>query len=143
MYLADIGQTDNRCKNAPPRDKIDAWADLAASPQSLGQQSQLDPAKKALLGEFNNKLKLATLYYSDNAKQWKVGSTWKNAGNHSKIYIIDEDCFYVGSDNFYASMHKEGLQEFGYLVEDKNETRKFIAAYWDNLWKYSGKMALS
>jgi hypothetical protein len=43
----------------------------------------------------------------------------------------------------YPSKHKEGLQEFGYLIEDKNETQKFIKDYWGNIWKYSAKHAFS
>jgi len=83
----------------------------------------------AHLAVLNNKLTLAALYYGDNAP----------AANHSKVYIIDVDCFYVGSDNMYPSADKEGLQEFGYLIEDKKETQKFIKEYWDKLWTYSGK----
>jgi phosphatidylserine/phosphatidylglycerophosphate/cardiolipin synthase-like enzyme len=144
MYLADIQQTppDDRYKLAPSRDNIDAWADLASGQKPLVSvmkgRSSWDPRLK----DFNDKLTLATLYYSDD-KRWKVGGRWFDAGNHCKVYIIDEDCFYVGSDNFYPSLHKEGLQEFGFLVEDKNETQNFTATYWDNLWKYSEKGRLS
>jgi phosphatidylserine/phosphatidylglycerophosphate/cardiolipin synthase-like enzyme len=146
LYVADVEQTYDQCKNAPPRDHIDAWADLAAGPNALCKKfGPLPPSKKARVAEFNNKLKLATLYYSDNQTRWlvqpspstKIPAKWTQAGNHSKVYIIDEDCFYVGSDNFYPSLNKEGLQEFGYLIEDKNETKKFKSEYWDKLWQYS------
>jgi phosphatidylserine/phosphatidylglycerophosphate/cardiolipin synthase-like enzyme len=66
-----------------------------------------------------------------------------DAGNHSKVYIIDEDCFYIGSDNFYVSLFEDGLQEFGFLIEDKSETKKFIEEYWSYLWKYSRPHALN
>ena len=56
------------------------------------------------------------------------------------MYVIDEDCFYVGSD---TSLDKEGLQEFGYLIEDKKETKKFKTDYWKKLWGYSQKHALN
>jgi phosphatidylserine/phosphatidylglycerophosphate/cardiolipin synthase-like enzyme len=141
----------NQCKNAPPRDQIDAWAKLSASPAStslqLGRLAP-DPLKFPQLAAFNNKLKLATLYYAKDYNQWRVNpgkspEKWKDAGNHSKVYIIDEHCFYVGSDNFYVSAHNEGLQEFGYLIEDEAETKKFMNEYWDELWKYSEKHALT
>ncbi len=83
--------------------------------------------------EFDKRLKLATRYYSAGL----------DGANHSKVYIIDEDSFYIGSDNFYASLFAEGLQEFGFLIEDKNETKKFIDDYWSNLWKYSKKHVLT
>jgi phosphatidylserine/phosphatidylglycerophosphate/cardiolipin synthase-like enzyme len=141
LYLFDVQPAlwDNvfvrdRCKKAPPRDRIDDWADLSASADTLGSAPEGDPDAKTYpaLKKFNSKLKVATLYYSDNSQ----------AANHSKVYIIDEDCFYVGSDNFYPSGDQLGLQEFGYLIEDKSETKKFIAEYWDKLWQYSRKHQL-
>jgi phosphatidylserine/phosphatidylglycerophosphate/cardiolipin synthase-like enzyme len=92
-----------------------------------------DGAIAGIIREFNFRVKLATLYYADNSQ----------SSNHSKVYIIDEDCFYVGSDNMYPSAHREGLQEFGYLIEDEKETQKFKAEYWDQLWGYSEKHALN
>jgi phosphatidylserine/phosphatidylglycerophosphate/cardiolipin synthase-like enzyme len=161
LYLFDVGpdaprpgqrSIPDQCKKAPMRDHIDEWADLAASSASAGVAlGGLRPSvsKYPALADFRSKFKLATLYYSDNQNRWKIfssrstkiPSTWRDAGNHSKIYIIDDECFYVGSDNFYVSDHQEGLQEFGYLIEGKKETQKFIEAYWDNLWKYSGPRA--
>jgi phosphatidylserine/phosphatidylglycerophosphate/cardiolipin synthase-like enzyme len=119
----------------PPREQIEKWVDLATGPKALVAALGLDlvllqnKKRQAALAKFNDKLKLATLYYSDDSQ----------ASNHSKVYIIDEDCFYVGSDNMYPSRDKEGLQEFGYLIEDKKETLKFKTDYWDKLWEYSGK----
>ena len=117
----------------PPREQIDKWVDLAAGPKALVAALGLDlvllqsKKRQATLAKFNDKLKLATLYNSNDSQ----------SSNHSKVYIIDDDCFYVGSDNMYPSAHKEGLQEFGYLIEDKKETQKFITEYWEKLWQYS------
>jgi phosphatidylserine/phosphatidylglycerophosphate/cardiolipin synthase-like enzyme len=130
-----------RCHAVPPRENIDKWVDLAAGVATLAEGK--DPIvdenlfdldfrsdyKGGDIAEFNKKLKLATLYYAGNSQ----------SSNHAKMYIIDEDCFYVGSDNMYPSRDNEGLQEFGYLIEDKNETKKFNAEYWDKLWEYSQK----
>jgi phosphatidylserine/phosphatidylglycerophosphate/cardiolipin synthase-like enzyme len=137
-------ETQNRyysekCHAAPQREDIDGWVDLAAG---AGQKPEpvVDERNFSFgflrgyegggaIAEFNKKLKLATLYYADNSQS--------QSSNHSKVYIIDEDCFYVGSDNMYPSANKEGLQEFGYLIEDQKETKKFKAEYWDKLWEYS------
>ncbi len=51
--------------------------------------------------------------------------------NHSKVYIIDQKLFYVGSDNAYLGF----LQEFGGIVEDEKKTIQFIKLYWDRLPK--------
>jgi phosphatidylserine/phosphatidylglycerophosphate/cardiolipin synthase-like enzyme len=146
-----------KCHAAPTRrEDVDKWVDLAAgvgqNPRPIAGESEFDlallPSRdrdrvyakfrtemnvNAHIAELNSKLKLATLYYADNSQ----------SSNHSKVYIIDEDCFYVGSDNMYPSADIEGLQEFGYLIEDKKETQKFISEYWENLWKYSGPRALN
>jgi phosphatidylserine/phosphatidylglycerophosphate/cardiolipin synthase-like enzyme len=121
----------------PERGQIDKWVDIMLGPDSIVDERNLGfslwTENAAAIAPFNSKVKLATLYYSDDSQ----------AANHSKVYIIDEDCFYVGSDNMYVSAHKEGLQEFGYLIEDQKETRKFIAEYWNQLWQYSGKHPLN
>jgi phosphatidylserine/phosphatidylglycerophosphate/cardiolipin synthase-like enzyme len=143
MYLADLDQTTDQFKKAPVRENIDAWVSLAAGQEALGGEIKNVNFRDPRCSEFNKKLKLATLYYADNQMRWKVGSGWKAAGNHSKLYICDDDAFYVGSDNFYVSLDRGGLQEFGYLVEDQVETGKLISDYWNNLWKYSGPRALN
>ena len=150
IYIEDVKslRAEYDYRTIPPREDTDAWADLAAGSFSLAKPLEWSkdwghPENVNLLAEFNRKLKLATLYYSNNFNKWQVGREWKDAGNHAKVYIIDDRCFYVGSDNFYVSLTKEGLQEFGYLVEDQQETKKFVADYWDKLWKYSGKHALN
>jgi phosphatidylserine/phosphatidylglycerophosphate/cardiolipin synthase-like enzyme len=49
--------------------------------------------------------------------KWRHGATRIEPANHAKVFIIDEDAFYVGSDNAYAFPRRaEGLQEFGFLV---------------------------
>ena len=130
-----------KCHAAPQREDINGWVDLAAGagqkPTPIVKEQRFDfkllSDKRRVYAELNRKLKLATLYNSDNSQ----------SSNHSKVYIIDEDCFYVGSDNMYPSLDLEGLQEFGYLIEDQKETKKFQTDYWDKLWEYSQKHALN
>jgi phosphatidylserine/phosphatidylglycerophosphate/cardiolipin synthase-like enzyme len=50
--------------------------------------------------------------------------------NHGKVWIVDDQLFYVGSDNIYPAY----LQEFGYIVGDQDATRWFIISYWNKLW---------
>ncbi|WP_266156957.1 phospholipase D-like domain-containing protein [Dyella silvatica] len=58
--------------------------------------------------------------------------------NHAKVYIIDDEAFYVGSDNAYAAPYNEqGLQEFGFMVSGKQETASFLKKYWAKFWEYS------
>ncbi len=60
-------------------------------------------------------------------------------GNHSKIMIIDDEVYVVGSDNLYPGY----LSEVNYLVEGIEAVDELIASYWTPLWRYSGPSALS
>ncbi len=72
--------------------------------------------------------------------KWRNGSKAIEPANHAKVYIIDEEAFYVGSDNAYAAPNnEEGLQEFGFLISGKDETRRFIGEYWDKFWHYAAQ----
>lgn len=125
--------------NVPSRDDVRWWADNTVNPPLNWIRPILgDPHIKAAVDELNSKLTLATLSFSDNgANKWLSNGKEIEAGNHAKVYIIDDEYFYVGSDNFYQSYYKEGLQEFGYLVEGQKETQGFLDNYWNKLWGYS------
>ncbi|HET8670415.1 MAG TPA: hypothetical protein VFM05_07230, partial [Candidatus Saccharimonadales bacterium] len=136
-----LNALSERFHKIPPRTEIDAWVDLAAGAHPTLNEITISTAGYRFPavrhggvppGEFTSRLSLASLYSSDTSA----------AANHAKVYIIDNDCFYVGSDNMYVSAHKEGLQEFGYLIEDQSETEKFISDYWNKLWPYSEKNRL-
>jgi len=81
---------------------------------------------------------LMPLRFSNSGYVWKSpGRPDRIAGLHAKVYQIDDQGFYVGSDNMYRSGSDAGLQEFGYFVDSQEETRKFQRAYWDPLYSYS------
>ena len=50
--------------------------------------------------------------------------------NHAKIWIVDDQIFFVGSDNIYPAY----LQEFGYVVGSVQKTQEFISNYWNPMW---------
>lgn len=111
--------------NAPPRSDLDGWARMQ-SPIITGPITDF-PLKGVIADTVAKNLSISKLHRA----------TGIEAPNHAKIYIVDDASFYVGSDNFYTSGHTAGLQEFGYLVEDAAEARKFRANYWDKAWKFS------
>ena len=51
-------------------------------------------------------------------------------GNHAKVLIVDEEIFYIGSDNAYGA----GLAEFGLVVDDATRSKDFVETYWKTLW---------
>ncbi len=71
---------------------------------------------------------------------WRDGKEALEPANHAKVVIVDDDGFYFGSDNAYAMpFNPFGMQEFGFLVEGKSETRAFLQDYWDKAWHYSSQ----
>lgn len=60
-------------------------------------------------------------------------------GNHAKLWMVDDRLFYIGSDNVYPV----NLQEFGYIVDDRQAAAELIDAYWNPLWQWSQRAALS
>jgi len=59
--------------------------------------------------------------------------------NHAKFWMVDDRTFYVGSDNMYPV----NLQEFGYVVDDRKAAAELKASYWDPLWQWSQRVAVS
>ncbi|GAB3981592.1 phospholipase D [Actinoallomurus acanthiterrae] len=78
------------------------------------------PPATAIVGRFGRGDKLPS------------GSYNPAPGNHAKVYIADDACFYIGSDNLYP----HDLAEFGYLVEGP-AVADLLAGYWTPVWQYS------
>ena len=60
-----------------------------------------------------------------------IKSTTTPISNHAKIWIVDDQVFYVGSDNVYPAY----LQEFGYVIGSVEKTNGFIQDYWNPMWQ--------
>ena len=66
----------------------------------------------------------------------EYGNTWADdltIAMHSKHFIIDDICTYVGSQNLYIC----DLAEWGVFIDDADETKKIMEKYWNPMWKYS------
>lgn len=63
----------------------------------------------------------------------------KTIANHSKLWMVDDRVFYIGSDNMYPV----NLQEFGYIVGDPKAVDTLIESYWKPLWQWSSRVAVS
>lgn len=68
---------------------------------------------------------------------------WPKTGNlnrlHSKVYLVDEAAYLIGSRNAYPS----NLQQFGYIVQDPVSAAEFKTQFFDPMWKYSKLKAYS
>jgi len=66
----------------------------------------------------------------------KIGraySTGIQMGMHAKHFIVDDVCTYIGSQNLYVC----DLAEWGVIVDNADQTRKFMDEYWNPIWASS------
>jgi len=84
-------------------------------------------------GELRNKIR-------DNLRvafiREERGSTWEdgmNIGMHAKHFIVDDVATYIGSQNLYVC----DLAEWGVVIDDVEQTKKFMDKYWNPMWKHS------
>jgi phosphatidylserine/phosphatidylglycerophosphate/cardiolipin synthase-like enzyme len=69
-------------------------------------------------------------------------TTWADGHpipNHSKLTIIDDQAFYVGSQNLYIA----NLSEFGFIVDDANATASLVQHLWTPEWASSSRNAVT
>ncbi|MBV9944576.1 MAG: hypothetical protein JO262_20800 [Solirubrobacterales bacterium] len=69
------------------------------------------------------------------------GATWANGSsfaNHAKLVAVDDEAFYVGSQNLYPGR----LQELGVIVEDGAASRELNYTYLRPMWDWSKHGAL-
>jgi phosphatidylserine/phosphatidylglycerophosphate/cardiolipin synthase-like enzyme len=70
-----------------------------------------------------------------DAASWPNGSPF---ANHAKLVAVDDEAFYVGSENLYPAR----LQELGMVVEDPAAARTLGSDYLGPLWDRSREGAL-
>ena len=69
------------------------------------------------------------------AASWPNG---KDFANHAKLVAVDNQAFYIGSENLYPSH----LQELGFIVEDPSAADHLLREYLAPLWANSRPDAL-
>jgi len=93
------------------------------------------PSGKALVDLLCSNLHLTTIRFGPSDR-WPNGYEF---ANHAKFFMVDDRVFYVGSENLYPS----DLVEYGVFIADTGAVRQMRQQYWDNLWKYSSRVAIS
>lgn len=93
-------------------------------------QKQFPDAEESILAEkVKDNLRICFLR-SEQGTQFEDGSS---KGMHSKHFIVDDKCTYIGSQNLYVC----DLSEWGVVIDNVEQTRKFKETYWDRLWRAS------
>jgi phosphatidylserine/phosphatidylglycerophosphate/cardiolipin synthase-like enzyme len=67
----------------------------------------------------------------------KCGNKWDNGtdtvGLHSKHFIVDDICAYIGSQNLYIC----DLAEWGVVIDSADAVKKIRGEYWNPVWEAS------
>lgn len=93
------------------------------------------PKGEELIKLLCSNLHLAPLRFGPS-DQWPNGFKF---ANHAKFWMVDDHLFYAGSENLYPS----DLQEYGIILDDAAAAAQLKQQYWDKLWSYSSKAAIS
>lgn len=59
--------------------------------------------------------------------------------NHAKLVMVDDQAFYLGSQNQYDA----GLTEYGMVVDDERAAATLLRDYYAPLWRHSSRKAIS
>jgi len=57
----------------------------------------------------------------------------RKSGNHAKFFMIDDRCYYIGSQNLYIA----NLAEWGVVVDDEAQAQAVLEQYWRGCWASS------
>ena len=101
--------------------------------EKLREHTTLDD--EALVDRLCRRFHLAPLRIGPDA-------TWpdnKPIGTHAKFWMVDERAFHIGAENLYPTE----LQEFGYIVENKEATAQALRELWEPAWRWSSAAAIS
>mmetsp|Transcript_6969 Transcript_6969/g.15907 ORF Transcript_6969/g.15907 Transcript_6969/m.15907 type:complete len:320 (+) Transcript_6969:1312-2271(+) len=91
------------------------------------QHSNIDDAR--LRAMIVDNLRICTVRH-DKSSSYEDGKT---IGLHSKHFIVDDKCCYIGSQNLYMC----DLAEWGIVVDSEEEVKKIMNDYFVPLWKNS------
>jgi len=66
-------------------------------------------------------------------KQGKTYEDGTTIGLHSKHFIVDDVCCYIGSQNLYVC----DLAEWGVIIDDETQVQQIMQEYWEPMWNAS------
>lgn len=94
-------------------------------------QANVDDADEdKLRSVINDKLFVTYVRTASGQHTWESGAAM---GNHAKFFMVDDLCYYIGSQNLYVC----NLAEWGLVIDDKEQTDNILNQYWNPLWEQS------
>ncbi|WP_172806833.1 phospholipase D-like domain-containing protein [Endozoicomonas arenosclerae] len=109
----------------------EVWQKVFSIMESLNSNSTNPVDEETLKKGACDRLHLATNRFGPD-DTWPDGSS---PTNHYKVVMVDDDLYYVGSQNLYYS----NLQEYGFIIEDPESMKQLKKVWWDKLWKHSSR----
>lgn len=103
--------------------------DVAAEIIKTIQKSHANVDDEKLRAMIAENLRICFLRH-DSQRNYADG---KSIGLHSKHFIVDDTCCYVGSQNLYMC----DLAEWGVVIDSESEVTKIKHDYFDRVWKNS------
>ena len=94
------------------------------------------PRGKELTDLLCSHLHLTTLRFGPPPDHWPNKFAF---AQHAKFFLVDDRVLYVGSENLYPS----DLLEYGVFIADPTVLSAVRTQYWDKLWEYSKRAAIS
>eukprot|EP00429_Kryptoperidinium_foliaceum_P013634 CAMPEP_0176048494 /NCGR_PEP_ID=MMETSP0120_2-20121206/24090_1 /TAXON_ID=160619 /ORGANISM="Kryptoperidinium foliaceum, Strain CCMP 1326" /LENGTH=712 /DNA_ID=CAMNT_0017381913 /DNA_START=76 /DNA_END=2214 /DNA_ORIENTATION=- len=119
---SDLGATEANYGNG--------WTcnDVAAMLIRSIKENVPDADEERLGGLVGLNLKLAYLRTSKGSCDWEDKDG--KCGNHAKFFIVDDICYYIGSQNLYIA----NLAEWGIIIDSAVQTQKILEEYWNPMW---------
>lgn len=90
---------------------------------TLPKQDATEEVWKALTEKFHECLTISYIQTPDGKFAYPNGAT---IGNHSKVIIVDDQAYYIGSQNVYLC----DLAEWGVIVDSKDDTTRLVNEWW-------------
>jgi len=121
---ANLGMTEANYGNG--------WTceDVASEIVKAIQLNFPDADEETLAGLVGINLRVAYMRASLGSMDWVDP---KKTGNHAKFFIVDDICYYIGSQNLYIA----NLAEWGIIIDSEEQTQKVLEEYWCPLWSAS------
>jgi len=109
-------------------------ADVASELIKTIQEQYLDVTVEELREVVGRNLRVCYIKQMQGGKWSPHGDAEAGTmGMHAKHFIVDDLCYYIGSQNLYMA----DLAEWGLLIDEKEQTKKCMAEYWNPMWKAS------
>lgn len=75
-------------------------------------------------------LQVSTISVVGNKTTWDSGAT---LGNHAKFFMVDDQAYYIGSQNLYIA----NLAEWGVIIDCAQQCEVVKEQYWNPMWENS------